>query len=216
MLTAHGLLNIENAPVSSLVDAINSGVFDSESPGFIPFQKDSWQGWCINGSRLSHFEQDAPVYDFESGNCKEVMSFPEVTRIVEAIHGEICAIRLLRLAPDGFVDLHIDDYEKFGKHDWQYMRKVHVPIITNEFCRNFDKDNNGFSSYWMQPGQYWFLDGTKLHGACNFGDTDRWHLVMEVLPHENLLALIAPMKSTDDCKSVSALLSQLTPVGLFT
>ncbi len=215
MLNAHVLLDIAQAPVVSLVDAINSGFFDRSLPGFIPFQRDTWEGWCINGSRLSHFEHDAPVYNLEPSKSEDVMSFPDVARIVAAIRGEICAIRLLRLAPDGFVDFHIDDYEKFGKHDWQSMRKVHVPIITNEYCRNFDKSADGvFSSYWMQPGQYWYLDGTKLHGACNFGDTDRWHLVMEILPDDDLQELIRPIESTDKCKNLSGLLRQLTPADL--
>lgn len=216
MSTAHGLLDIAQAPIASLVDAIDSGVFDRSSPGFIPFQQDTWEGWCINGSRLSHFENDAPVYSLESKKRDDdMMSFPEVTQIVEAIRGEICAIRLLRLAPDGFVDFHIDDYEKFGKHKWQLMRKVHVPIITNEFCRNFEKSNDGvFSSYWMKPGQYWYLDGTQLHGACNFGNTDRWHLVIEVMPTDELLDLISVAPSTDNCKNLTGLLQQLTPADL--
>ena len=103
MSGAHGILDIAQAPVASLIEAIEAGAFDSTTPGFIPFQKDSWEGWCINGSRLTHFLEDAPVYYLEPTKSGDLMFFPDVKRIVEAIPAEICAIRLLRLAPGGFV-----------------------------------------------------------------------------------------------------------------
>jgi hypothetical protein len=206
----HARLNISPVCVNSLVDAINNGTFDRSTPGFIPFQQDDWHGWCVNGSALSHFEQDAPVYCVEQVSNQDRMFFPEVEGIVEALPSEVCAIRLLRLAPGGFIDFHIDDYEKFGKHDWRVMRKVHVPIITNEFCRNFDRNSSGtFSSYWMQAGQYWFLDGSKLHGACNYGQSDRWHLVIELVSSDELESLVTLQESTDSCKNLSHLLRYL-------
>jgi hypothetical protein len=210
----HARLDIAPICVNSLVETINKGAFDRSAPGFIPFQKEDWHGWCINGSTLSHFENDSPVYSFSKTNDEDRMFFPEVAKIVEALPSTICAIRLLRLAPGGFIDFHIDDYEKFGKHDWQVMRKVHVPIITNEFCRNFDKTAEGvFSSYWMQPGQYWYLDGSKRHGACNYGDSDRWHLVIELVASDELEDLVIPKEPTDTCKNLSSLLRHLAQVA---
>jgi hypothetical protein len=66
----------------------------------------------------------------------------------------------------------------------------------------------------MKPGQHWYLDGTNLHGACNFGDTDRWHLVMEVVTNDNLQELVRPTVSEDRCFNLSNLLRQLAPPDL--
>lgn len=206
----HARLNISTTAVDSLVDVVTNGFFDRTTPGFVPFQQDDWHGWCVNGSTLTHFEHDSPVYSIQQRTDKQ-MFLPEVSRIVEAIPSEICAIRLLRLAPGGFIDFHVDDYEKFGTHDWRRMRKVHIPIVTNDSCRNFEKTPDGvFSSHWMQPGEYWYLDGSRLHGACNYGNSDRWHLVIELVACDELDRLITASPSTDTCKNLTKLLLQLS------
>ena len=212
MLSTHSPLELPRADVRSLADMIARSKLDQSTEGFVPFS-DKWEAWCVNGCRLSHFEGDSPVYSVEEGTTGDTV-FAGIADLLGAIPAQKCAIRLLKLAPAGLIQFHVDDYEKFADCDNAYLRKVHIPIVSNEFCRHFERRDDGtFNSYWMEPGQFWYLDGTRLHGACNFGQTDRWHLVVEVVTNpdlERLRSVATPTDSHLGLSNVDELIDHLT------
>jgi hypothetical protein len=55
-------------------------------------------------------------------------------------------------------------------------RRVHVPLQTNHGCWSFS------GHHWrrLQIGGAYWMDPTEVHGAVNWGETVRLHLVVDV------------------------------------
>ena len=210
---AHSRLNLAPVDVSAMAQSIAARSLNDTMLGYVPLHE-KWEAWCVNGCHLSHFEDYAPVYCLDQTKDNDLV-FPEISELLAALK-EVrkYAIRLLKLAPGGVIKFHVDDYEKFDGGHWRQVRKLHLPIISNEFCRNFEESADGsFHSFWLEPGSFWHLDGTRVHGACNFGNSDRWHLVIEIEQSNELEKLLSHVESTDvlyGCRGLNDLIERLT------
>lgn len=60
-------------------------------------------------------------------------------------------------------------------HD--FSKRLHIPIVTNEYCQFFDKDWN---TYHLEVGKSYIVDTTQKHTAGNFGKETRTHIVMAI------------------------------------
>ena len=99
------------------------------------------------------------------------------------------AIRLLKLKPGAVIKEHSDAdlcYE-------QGEARIHVPVITNpqvEFYIDSERVD-------MLPGSCWYMNFNLPHRINNFGDTDRVHLVMDIVVNDyvrDMFELTAPEK----------------------
>lgn len=98
---------------------------------------------------------------------------------------------------DFFVNTYIEElYNKIQK-DWQvgrsrvmtlgpnvcysyhydFSKRIHIPLVTNENCKFFDKDWN---VYHLEVGKTYVVDTTQFHTTGNFGKENRTHVVMAI------------------------------------
>lgn len=55
------------------------------------------------------------------------------------------------------------------------LHRVHLPLVTNDHC--FFSEGNVV--YRMKPGEVWFFDAAKMHGAASFSEEKRMHLILD-------------------------------------
>lgn len=117
----------------------------------------------------------------------------ELDMILSSLNNpDIERIRFMKLAPGGGeLTRHSDQVDKdIGTDDGKIMR-FHIPIITNP--------NVEFSAWnWegqkqtenMKRGSLWCLDLRKPHTVINNGESDRIHLVIDVICNDKIRKLI--------------------------
>ncbi|MBX3563208.1 MAG: aspartyl/asparaginyl beta-hydroxylase domain-containing protein [Sphingomonas sp.] len=98
---------------------------------------------------------------------------PHIAAVVAAFRCPVRAVRLMRLTPGSVIKEHRDHdlAAEFG------MARIHVPIATNpgvEFLVNR-------APVAMAPGEAWYLRLSDPHAVANRGESDRIHLVIDVL-----------------------------------
>jgi aspartyl/asparaginyl beta-hydroxylase (cupin superfamily) len=62
------------------------------------------------------------------------------------------------------------------------VRRFHIPILTNDEVSYTVNDELKF----MKVGECWEINNTAYHSVFNDGDTDRVHLVVDIIPKEVL------------------------------
>jgi len=77
--------------------------------------------------------------------------------------------------------------EEISAHsDWQeYLlvcRRHHIPIITNANVDFFVGDE----TINMAAGEIWEINNSKVHRVVNNGESDRVHLIIDIIPNELL------------------------------
>ena len=81
-------------------------------------------------------------------------------------------VLIVNLKAGGIVKPHIDE----GKYADHYAR-FHVPLTGNDKCLL----EVGGDQVCMRPGQAWWFDHKQEHSACNLGQTDRWHIIIDAV-----------------------------------
>lgn len=61
-------------------------------------------------------------------------------------------------------------------------RRYHIPLITNE--KSLFK--NGETTIHMNLGECWEINKANMHSVTNNGDEDRVHLIVDMIPVENI------------------------------
>lgn len=113
------------------------------------------------------------------------------------------AVRLMRLAAGSVIKPHCD-------HDLaaEYGRaRLHVPVVTNpdvEFVLDGEQVVLG-------EGECWYLDLSRPHAVANRGETDRIHLVIDVVMNEWLSAQLA-RGARPDPRTLSNVPTRKSPV----
>lgn len=83
--------------------------------------------------------------------------------------GNVGEARLLKLKPEASYMAHSDPDDR-----------LHMSIITNEYCRIIDLEAN--QMYHLPvDGSVWLMDTGPIHVASNFGSHERIHLNIRVL-----------------------------------
>ena len=107
----------------------------------------------------------------------------EVERFVELLpFDEVERIRILKLSKgEGELERHTDIQDKeAGINDGQWAR-LHFPLITNDKVIFTQWNTDGtITKAHMRVGELWYLDMRKPHTAVNFGEEDRYHLIIDV------------------------------------
>lgn len=87
--------------------------------------------------------------------------------------GALSRAKLVCLPPGHRVYPHIDRGEYYRLRDRYHL----VLKSAGSWMRAGDEEVR------MRTGELWWFDNDQMHEACNDGDTDRIHLIFDLLPH---------------------------------
>jgi hypothetical protein len=108
---------------------------------------------------------------------------PYFREVTAAFACEVQAVRLMRLTPGSTIREHRD-------HDLDAesgMARVHVPITSNPDV-TFELNRRRVT---MATGETWYLRLSDPHRVANRGQTDRVHLVADLVVNDWLINLLA-------------------------
>lgn len=71
---------------------------------------------------------------------------------------------------------HID-YARFH----QLSRRLIIPVVTNPKAVFALKTVNGIFNYNLKVGKIYEVNNQVLHTSINMGDTDRWHIIIDII-----------------------------------
>jgi len=66
---------------------------------------------------------------------------------------------------------------------WLHLmsKRIHIPLITNNKCRTAYLSDNGIEIYHMEKGKVYAFNNEIMHVAANFGEADRWHILVDII-----------------------------------
>jgi hypothetical protein len=98
-----------------------------------------------------------------------------IIKQLELIHqGRVGKVLFIKLPPSKEIDMHAD----FGDY-LESVRRHHIAIITNpdvSFIVNNEKKH-------LKVGDCWEVNNNLIHYVENSGNTDRIHLLIDILPN---------------------------------
>jgi len=110
-----------------------------------------------------------------------------VPDVINSFPGRKNRIRFLRLRAGGEIFLHSDPMHQVDPA----MVRIHIPVQTNE---SVAFHVHGVRVH-MLPGETWFVDVRFKHSVRNESDTDRVHLVMDILANSELRVMMDAAES---------------------
>ena len=105
-----------------------------------------------------------------------------VPEVINSFPGLKNRIRFLRLRAGGEIFPHSDPMHQLDRA----MVRIHIPVQTSASVAFYV---HGVRLH-MLPGETWFVDVRFKHSVRNEGDTDRVHLVMDVVANSELRAMM--------------------------
>ena len=159
-------------------------------------KKNTWSGIVLRGyggkedfiikpSEMTNSwkKENAEKLNWECIDTPLRQKLSEVERYVDLLpFEEIERIRILKLSKgEGELERHTDIQDKkAGINDGQWAR-LHFPLITNDkvIFTQWNTDGSRTKAH-MRVGELWYLDMRKPHTAVNFGEEDRYHLIIDV------------------------------------
>ena len=115
-------------------------------------------------------------HTFKTKDQKLIDLITPMFQDIEKNHdGKIGMCIFIKLPPNQEVDAHYDIGNYLG-----CVRRHHIALVTNEKT-TFTVDKNTIK---MEPGDLWEINNNKLHYAINNGETDRIHLLIDVVPNK--------------------------------
>ena len=183
-------------------------------------KKNTWSGIVLRGYGDETFiikpsemtnswkKENAEKLDWECKDTPLRQKLSEVERYVDLLpFDEIERIRILKLSKgEGELERHTDIQDReAGINNGQWAR-LHFPLITNDkvIFTQWNTDGTRTKAH-MRVGELWYLDMRKPHTAVNFGEEDRYHLIIDVKSDfhlrnwlENSIEVHPPHKEADD------------------
>lgn len=117
-------------------------------------------------------------YDLKINQNQSAMSnlVSPIVDSLEKIHdGKVGKCVFIKLPPSKKVGKHRDSRDYLGA-----VRRHHIAITTNDnvlFFVNEESKN-------MKVGECWEINNNQLHSVENNGDTERIHLMIDILPNK--------------------------------
>jgi hypothetical protein len=140
----------------------NSGLAQSETNVF----------WVIDlASPL--FNPPFSVHTVSENHKANDLILPILKIMEQKINGLVARAMLARLPAKSTVHSHKDSGRLF-----EISRRFHIPITTNNKCSVVVAGREVF----MNAGECWEISNLRTHSAKNDGDTDRVHLIFDVIP----------------------------------
>ena len=136
---------------------------------------------CVPGrnetydSLVGHFFEK----EFSENDVNEVLDIFEGTETKKAVekineYTETCRARYLTMLPSAAYRMHIDS-------GW----RLHIPIITNDNCFFFHKDEMPY--YMKADGSSYIVSVDHMHTAMNLSEENRTHIVMGISNPQKLI-----------------------------
>lgn len=97
---------------------------------------------------------------------------PIIKSLEEKYQGTATKTVLTRMSPGSRITRHVD-----GRPLHHLGRRHHIPITTNENVKFIIEDE----TINMKVGECWEIDNTRFHEVRNDGDTDRIHLMVDIV-----------------------------------
>lgn len=162
----------------------------------ITAQSEAFGGWSVlsskgdyrDGWQKGHFLYNPNIGEEKKSEIQKTLTkpFSEYTTETEICTGYLKEVidfirskdlkparaRISRLASGHSSSWHIDS------QDHTYFVRLHIPIFTNEKCFFQTRDE---SQHLPADGSAYFLYVNREHRVVNDGDTDRYHLIMDVV-----------------------------------
>lgn len=160
------------------------------------FNGRSYHGWSLlsdDGDWRSGFHHGSQVYDKSGENqfdeetwknkkYKFDTEFDQKTSLYQGYAKEVLdklesiglyprRARIVGLPPQTSTNWHRDHQDNI------YWARLHIPILTNEKCV-FKTESE--TVHMRADGSCYLVDTACMHQAFNDGDTDRYHLIMQV------------------------------------
>jgi|SRR5687767_14350939 len=110
-----------------------------------------------------------------------------LAEVLDAFPTELNRVRYMRLRAGGHIHRHSDPIQTIDAH----LMRIHIPVVTNRDVA-FRVDDRRVE---MREGEAWFVDIRFPHEVANRGDTDRIHLVIDLLRNDAVARLAAAADS---------------------
>lgn len=117
-------------------------------------------------------------YDLIVNNAQSTLTelVSPIVKSLESIHdGKVGKCVFIKMPAHKSVGQHRDSLDYLGA-----VRRHHIAIVTNEnvifFVNNESKN--------MKVGECWEINNNLLHSVENNGDSDRIHLMIDILPNK--------------------------------
>lgn len=75
-------------------------------------------------------------------------------------------------------------------------RRLHIPLSTNADSKFVFRSRTGIQNYHMNVGKVYEVNNEILHAVGNYGETDRWHIIIDVMDTECYNYLVKARKTT--------------------
>ena len=154
-------------------------------PNFIIKPSEMKEKWHLQHQDKEFFLQDTElrallgVEDMLSDLCSDPTRFHR--------------IRVMKLGANSIIERHTDQVDPDIGVKVGTLPRFHIPIITNEDCKFQVWGLNGMREFHMEQGSLWYLDTRKPHRVIN-GDSDRYHLVIDIMADEKMVNWIKKSK----------------------
>ena len=154
-------------------------------PNFIIKPSEMKEKWHLQHQDKDFFLQDTElralldVEDMLSDLCSDPTRFHR--------------IRIMKLGANSIIERHTDQVDPDIGVKVGTLPRFHIPIITNEDCKFQVWGLNGMREFHMEQGSLWYLDTRKPHRVVN-GDSDRYHLVIDIMADDKMVEWIKKSK----------------------
>lgn len=117
-------------------------------------------------------------YDLKVNNSQSVMAdlVSPIVKSLESIHdGKVGKCIFIKMPAHKSVGEHMDRMDYLGA-----VRRHHIAITTNEEVLFFVNKEPKH----MRVGECWEINNSRLHSVENNGESDRIHLMIDILPNK--------------------------------
>ncbi len=132
---------------------------------------------------------------------------PLTQAFLDSLGGKIVRAHLSAIEPGRRIDLHTDGTYRGGL--FERSIRLHLPLTTHQRAYIYSEG----ALHHMRVGELWALDNLRPHGAvnCISGGVSRVHLIVDVEPDADLLALFRDAPPTPAVQDSEALAQIVTP-----
>src|SRR5262245_62801597 len=146
-----------------------------------PYHNGGWESVSLWSPRGDLFEQRST-----GGTLSGTPALPRCPRLrsaLDSLPGERNRARLMRLRPGARIFRHSDPLERIARD----LLRIHIPVTTSPDV-TFRVNGRRIE---MRPGEVWNIDVRFPHEVWNLGQEHRIHLVVDVRPAPELIALVS-------------------------
>jgi quercetin dioxygenase-like cupin family protein len=148
--------------------------------------------WSIIALRQSAGAAKLPVTDISDPDRDDFIdtaaaaACPYFRQVLRSFACPLLGVRLMRLGPGSSIKEHSHPVDETR------VAQVHIPITTND---GVEFRLNG-RPVAMPAGSVWWFRLSAPHSAANHGETDRVHMLVDLVMNDWLAALLAEAEGT--------------------